>query len=256
MADEELEKQDKQEQKEEKKEQAKRDLKIVITSIVCTLLFIIILLLLVLLGLKKCNKDNSGLPSSSGTSSSSIKYDYDTVSLNDKFKAIVKDYMDGPGGMDQDNIVDIKTATYVDDYNDGYFSLNISATSENNKLYLYKASKVFYPVDKSRFDNLVSYLLLEDTPNIFELGNDDTKFECYSYTLLEETLTTDKKCSYVISKDTSGTKKFFDGFYYENNQYYVYHHQELINNDPFSKEVDMVVGIDHPLHSYYQSLLA
>ena len=100
-------------QKEEKKEQGKRDLKIVITSIVCTLLFIIILLLLVLLGLKKCNKYNSGLPSSGGPFSS-IKYNYDVVSLNDKFKRIVKGYMDGPGGMDSDNITEVKAVSYID----------------------------------------------------------------------------------------------------------------------------------------------
>ena len=145
MSDEELERQDKQEQKEEKKELGKRDLKIVITSIVCTLLFIIILLLLVLLGLKKCNNDNSNFSSSSG-SSSSIKYDYDTVSLNDKFKRIVKGYMDGPGGMDSDNITEVKAISYIDNYNDGYFSLNISAISENNKLYVYNANKAYYPV--------------------------------------------------------------------------------------------------------------
>lgn len=110
MTDEELEQQDKQEQKEEKKELAKRDLKIIITSIVCTLLFIIILLLLVLLGLKKCNKDNSGLPSSSAPSSS-IKYDYDVDEIDDVFKKIVKKQLI-VDGFDEDPLKDVISVTY------------------------------------------------------------------------------------------------------------------------------------------------
>ena len=257
MTDEELEKQDKQEQKEEKKELAKRDLKIVITSIVCTLLFIIILLLLVLLGLKKCNKDNSGL-SSNTDQGSSIKYDYDVVSLNDKFKAIVKGYMDGPGGMDPDNITEVKSVTYVDNYNDGNFSLNISVVSSSNKLYVYKAYKAFYPEDKSGFDNLISYLLLDSTPDIFTEGDPlETEFSCNPFIPTTEAITTDKECRYVISNNIAGTIKYFDGFYFDNNQYHVYHHQEYnVATDPCTKQADMVVNLDHPLYGYYQSLLA
>lgn len=250
----ELEQQDKKEQKEEGNKQKKRDLKIAITSIVCTLLFIIILLLLVLLGLKKCNKDNSGLPSNTDQGSS-IKYDYDVVSLNDKFKRIVKGYMDGSGGMDSDNITEVKAVTYIDNYNDGYFSLNISVISESNKLYVYKAHKAYYPVDKSGFDNFISYLLLDSTPDVFIDGDLETEFSCNPYIPTLGTITTDKKCSYVISNNTAGTSKYFDGFYFESNQYNVYCHQEYNESiNPFTKQADMVINIDHPLYGYYQSL--
>ena len=247
---------DKQSQKEQKKEENKKTLKTVIISVICTLLFIIILLLLVLLGLKKCAPTNNGT-STSSEPPSGPKYDYDTVSLNDKFKAIVKGYMDGPGGMDPDNITEVKAVTYVDNYDDGNFSLNISVLSESNKLYVYKAYKAFYPEDKSGFDNLISYLLLDTTPNVFVDGDPlETEFSCNTFIPTTEVITTDKQCKYVISNNIAGTIKYFDGFYFDNNQYHVYHHQEYnVDINPFTKKEDMVVDLDHPLYGYYQSLL-
>ena len=233
----------------------KKTLRTVIITIICTLLFIVIILLLVLLGIKQCSRATSSGPSSS-EQSSAPRYDYDNEKLDNKFKAIVKSYMDGPGCLDPDNLLEVKAVTYVDNYDDGYFSLNISVTGESNKLYLYKANKVFYPEDKSRFDNLISYLLLEDTPNIFELGNDDTEYHCYTYSLLQESITTDKVCRYVISKDVEGTTKYLDGFYYEDNQYCVYHHQQLISSNPFNEQADLIVDYNHPLYGYYQKLVA
>ena len=103
--------------------------------------------------------------------------------------------------------------------------------------------------------NLISYLLLEDTPNIFELGNDDTEYYCYTYSLLQESISTDKECRYVISKDVEGTTKYLDGFYYEDNQYYVYNHKQLISSNPFNEQADLVVDYNHPLYGYYQSLI-
>ena len=246
----------KQDQKEQKKEENKKTLKTVIISVVCTLLFIIILLLLVILGLKECAPTNSGT-STSSEQPSGPKYDYDTVKLNDKFKAIVKGYMDGPGGMDPDNITEVKSVTYVDNYDDGNFSLNISVVSSSNKLYVYKAYKAFYPEDKSGFDNLISYLLLDTTPNVFVDGDPlETEFCCNTFIPTTEVITTDKQCKYVISNNIAGTIKYFDGFYFDNNQYNVYHHQEYnVDINPFTKQADMVVNLDHPLYGYYQSLL-
>ena len=244
-----------QEQGQQNKEN-KKTLKTVIISVICTLLFIIILLLLVILGMKRCAPNNSGA-STSSEQPSGPKYDYDTVKLNDKFKAIVKGYMDGPGGMDPDNITEVKSVTYIDNYDDGNFSLNISVLSESNKLYVYKAHKAFYPEDKSGFDNLISYLLLDDTPNIFTEGDPlETEFSCNTFIPTTEVMTTDKQCRYVISNNIAGTIKYFDGFYFDNNQYHVYHHQEYnVDTNPFTKQADMVVGLDHPLYGYYQSLL-
>ena len=246
----------KQEVKEQKKEENKKTLKTVIISVICTLLFVVILLLLVILCMKRCAPINNG-DASSGEQSSGPKYDYDTTSLNDKFKAIVKGYMDGPGGMDPDTITEVKSVTYIDNYDDGNFSLNISVISESNKLYVYKAYKAFYPKDKSGFDNLISYLLLDTTPNIFVDGDPlETEFSCNTFIPTTEVITTDKQCKYVISNNIAGTIKYFDGFYFDNNQYNVYHHQEYnVDVNPFTKQADMVVGLDHPLYGYYQSLL-
>lgn len=88
--------------------------------------------MLIVLGLKKCAPTNSGV-STSSEQPSGPKYDYDTVLLNDKFKAIVKGYVDGPGGMDPDNITEVKSVAYVDNYDDGNFSLNISVLSDIKK---------------------------------------------------------------------------------------------------------------------------
>ena len=201
-----MEQENKKNTKEEKQEENKKTLKTVIISVICTFLFIIILLLLILLGLKKCARvpDNSGL--SSSEQPSGPKYDYDTVSLNDKFKAIVKGYMDGPGGMDSDTITEVKAVTYTDNYDDGNFSLNISVLSESNKLYVYKAYKAFYPEDKSGFDNLISYLLLDTTPNVFVDGDPlETEFSCNTFIPTTEVMTTDKQCKYVISNNIAGT---------------------------------------------------
>ena len=248
-------KQNNQDQKEQKRVENKKTLKTVVFSVICTLLFVVILLLLVILGIKRCAPTNSDLSSSEPPSGP--KYDYDTVKLNEKFKAIVKGYMDGPGGMDPDNITEVKSVTYVDNYNDGNFSLNISVISESNKLYVYKAYKAFYPEDKSGFDNLISYLLLDTTPNVFVDGDPlETEFSCNTFIPTTEVISTDKQCKYVISNNIAGTIKYFDGFYFDNNQYNVYHHQEYnVDINPFTKQADMVVDLDHPLYGYYQSLL-
>ena len=245
----------KQEQKEQKKEENKKTLKTVISSIVCTLLFIIILLLLILLGLKKCaSTNNGGLALSEAPSGP--KYNYDNVKLDDKFKKIVQTHLDGPGGI-PDTVSEVKIVTYTNNYDDGYFTLNITALSESNNLYLYNAIKVYYPDDKSSFDNLISYLLLDDTPdNIFTLGKASiSEYNCYSFIPTSEVINTDKQCKYIISNSNSGLVKYFDGFYYENNQYNIYHHQEyIIDTNPFISQPDMVVNLEHPLYSYYQEL--
>ena len=243
MADEELKQQDKQEQKEKKKELAKSDLKIVITSIVCTLLFIIILLLLVLLGLKKCNKDNSGLPSSSGTSSSSIKYDYDVNKIDDVFKKIVKNQLI-VDGFDEDSLKDVISVTYSDAVTS--FNLNIEVRSDT-KVYYYRLSN--YPY--SGFDNFVPYLLSLDLNTKLSLNEGSISLDTYLPTL--ETITTDKQCKYLISTNMSGTTKYFSGYYYQDNQYYIYQHQELTSN-PFNEVSNQVINLDSPLYGYYQNL--
>ena len=240
----ELEQIDKQEVKEEKKEQGKHDLKVVVTSIVCALLFIIILLLLVLLGLKKCNKDNSGLPSSGGSLDSSIKYDYDVNKIDDVFKKIVKNQLH-VDGFDEDPLKDVISVTYSDTTTS--FNLNIEVRSDT-KVYYYRLSN--YPY--SGFDNFVPYLLSLDLDIKLSLNEGTISLDTYLTTL--ETITTDNRCKYLISSNMSGTTKYFSGYYYQDNQYYIYQHQELTSN-PFNEASNQVINLDSPLYGYYQSLL-
>ena len=237
-------KQNNKEQKQQNNDDKKKTLKTVITSIVCTLLFIIILLLLVLLGLKKCNKDNSGLPSSGGSLDSSIKYDYDVSKIDDVFKKIVKNQLH-VDGFDEDPLKDVISVTYSDTTTS--FNLNIEVRSDT-KVYYYRLSN--YPY--SGFDNFVPYLLSLDLDIKLSLNEGTISLDTYLPTL--ETITTDKRCKYLISSNMSGTTKYFSGYYYQDNQYYIYQHQELTSN-PFNEASNQVINLDSPLYGYYQSLL-
>ena len=253
----ELEQEDKQEQKEENKEQAKRDIKLVITSVVATLLFIIILLLLVLLGIKKCSNDSTTSSSSSSEPEShEPTYNYTEAQvhkLDDKFKAIVNSYRNLVMGDTPDELVDIKSVTYTDNYETGKFSLSISVTSVDNKVYLYTAKDTFYPEDKSKFTNIVDYLLLDDTPDIFTEGDTNTEYSCNTYTKTEEVITTEQTSyKYVISSNAT-SDKFIDGFYYKDYTYHIYQHQTYNGTDPFTND-GISIGLDHRLYCYYQEL--
>ena len=204
---------------------------------------IVAIIFLLFLGIQRC----SG-PSSHNSSNPSINYDVEK--LDNKFKSIVNSYRLGPGGMSADNIVEVEAVTYIDNYDSGSFSLSITVLSESNKVYLYTANNVSYPEDKSKFDNLVSYLLLEDTPDIFDGDN----FALETFNKTEEVISTDKVCKYVISSNISGTASYLDGFYFENNNYYVYQNKEVTNDNPFGEAATMVIEPSDPLYPYYQSL--
>ena len=237
-------KQNNKEQKQQDNDDRKKTLKTVITTIFCTLLFIIILLLLILLGLKKCNKDNSGLPSSSDSSSSSIKYDYDVNKIDDVFKKIVKNQLI-VDGFDEDPLKDVVSVTYSDTVTS--FNLNIEVRSDT-KVYYYRLSN--YPY--SGFDNFVPYLLSLDLNTKLSFDEGSISLDTYLPTL--ETITTDKQCKYLISSNMSGTTKYFSGYYYQDNQYYIYQHQELTSN-PFSEISNQVINLNSPLFGYYQILM-
>lgn len=223
------------------KDLRKYTLKIVITTVISTLLFIATLLLFVLFGLKNCS---GGRCESSNQSSLVMKYDYDVVKLDNKFKAIVKSYREDVNGFSSDTLSEVKAVTYVDDYDNGKFSLSISVTNTTDRLYLYKLENCSYPTNNDNFNNLIEYLLLDDTPNIF-LDGDTSIGEC---TLLNETINTNKECKYVISGN--GSNKHLDGFYFDSNQYYVYFHQQL-NSNPFDSNPTQTVGLDNLLYKYY-----
>ena len=206
---------------------------------------VVAIIFLLFLGIQRC----SG-PSSHNSSNPSINYDVEK--LGNKFKIIVNSYRLGPGGMSADNIIEVEAVTYTDNYNSGSFSLSISVLSETGRVYLYTANNVSYPEDKSKFDNLISYLLLEDTPNIFD--NEVASFELETFNKTEEVISTDKVCKYIISSNISGTTTYLDGFYFENNNYYVYQNKEVTNDNPFGETATTVIEPSNPLYPYYQSL--
>ena len=168
--------------------------------------------MIVLLGLKKCNKDNSGLPFNSGSSSSSIKYDYDVNKIDDVFKKIVKNQLI-VDGFDEDPLKDVISVTYSDATTS--FNLNIEVRSDT-RVYYYRLSN--YPY--SGFDNFVRYLLSLDLNTKLSINEGSISLDTYLPTL--ETITTDKQCKYLISSNMSGTTKYFSGYYYQDNQYYIY----------------------------------
>lgn len=223
------------------KDLRKYTLKIVITTVISTLLFIAALLLFVLFGLKNCS---GGRCESSNQSSLVMKYDYDVVKLDNKFKAIVKSYREDVNGFSGDTLSEVKAVTYVDDYDNGKFSLSISVTNTTDKLYFYKLENCSYPSNKDSFNNLIEYLLLDDTPNIF-LDGDASVGEC---TLVNETINTNKECKYVIS--SNGANKYVDGFCFENNKYYIYQH-ELMTSNPFEQSASEILDTNDCLYRYY-----
>ena len=245
MTDEELEQQDKQEQKEEKKELAKRDLKIIITSIVCTLLFIIILLLLVLLGLKNCSSNKGDHGSySSGSSSNPPAYNYDNELLNNQFIKIVN-YERLVGGFDEAP-TDVVAITYIDNYPNN-FNINITAKA-GNTIYYYHLDNYSYSGDTSSYDNCIGYIL---SINISDRL--DGSASIVKSTATSETIETDKGNHYVIS--SAAPLKYFSGFYLDNNQYKVYNYIEFTSgSNPFNNEPSFKVNSSSPLYGYYQYL--
>lgn len=244
-------------EQEDNQEQAKRDIKLVITSVVATLLFIIILLLLVLLGIKKCSNKNDVISSSSSEiETHEPTYNYTEAQvhkLDDKFKAIVNSYRNLVMGDTPDALVDIKSVTYTDNYETGKFSLSISVTSVGNKVYLYTVKDTFYPEDKSKFTNIVDYLLLDDTPDIFTEGDTNTEYSCNTYTKTEEVITTEQTSyKYVISSNVT-SDKFIDGFYFKDYTYHIYQHQSYSGTDPFTND-GISIGLNHRLYCYYSEL--
>lgn len=204
---------------------------------------VVALIFLLFLGIQRCSGHSSH-------NSSNPSINYDVEKLDNKFKNIVNSYRLGPGSMSSDNIIEVEAVTYTDNYDSGSFSLSISVLSETGRVYLYTANNVSYPEDKSKFDNLISYLLLEDTPDIFDGDN----FALETFNKTEEVITTDKACKYVISSTISGTATYLDGFYFENNNYYVYQNKKVTNDNPFGEAATTVIEPSSPLYPYYQRL--
>lgn len=226
---------------EESKGKKKYTFKVAFISVICTLLFIIILLLFVLFGLKNCgHRDGGSRTSSSGSPSIDIN------KANDKFKKIVKEQMTIDGF--DDSLGDVKAVTYEDHY-PNYFNLDIYVTG-NNGLYTYHINNSSYPDDKSGYDNVISYLLLDNTPDIFD---GDKSLAVLS--ISSDSIDTDITHNCIITQNDLGTVKYLVGAYYQNNEYHVYQNKKLTTSHPFSMEADQIIRSSDLLFSYYQSLM-
>lgn len=228
---------------QDNKKQARRTFKTVVVTVICTLLAVIILLFVVILCLRGgCNKGSSNKTSSS----TSQKYDFDNTKLDNIFKKIVSKQM-LVDGFDADELSDVLAVTYSD--NSGSFDLDISVRSTSN-IYYYHLDNSTY----TGYDNFVSYILEYDIDNKVGRPLDGEEVSISSLSIVNETLTTDKVCKYVISSNISGTTNYLDGFYFENNNYYVYQNKEVTNDNPFGETATTVIDSSNPLYPYYQSL--
>ena len=246
MTDEELDQQDKQEQKEESKEKRKQNLKIAITSSICTLLIIIILLLLILLGLKNCSKQSGDNTSSSSSSNEPTWAEYDNPKLDDVFKKIVNEYI---AFMDEEKslkgVMMVKYALKEDTK----FDLSICVTSNTEEKYVY-----YYEVENKSyagFTDPFTFLLDEHT----DLFLDETAhFETYKE--LNTTVSSDKPNRYIVVSNLANTAKYFFGSYQDTAKYefHIYDKVEYTDGvNPFNNDGE-IITTGNLLFGYYHSL--
>ena len=117
-----------------------------------------------------------------------------------------------------------------------------NVTIVNNALYAYHINNSSYPDDKSGYDNLISYLLLDNTPDIFD---GDKSLDVLS--ISPDSIDTDITHNCIITQNDLGTVKYLVGVYYQN--------KELTTSHPFSMEADQIIRNGDSLFSYYQSLM-
>lgn len=238
------------EKKQHDNDNKKKTLNTVITTIICTLLFIIILLLLILLGLKKCAPTSS---SSSSSSSSGYTEIYDNKKLNNVFKEIVKNQRK-IDTTDTDIISpkDVTAVTCLE--SDNKFNLDITISTEDNRVFFYKASNCAYKADVSGYDNLVTYLLSndEDQTLIF-MGDGDISLEEENITT--EAITANKPNTHFLTSISSTSEKHISGYYYQDNKYYVYNRLEYTDlNNPLGNNEGTLINENSLLYGYYLRL--
>ena len=240
---------------QDNKKQARSTLKTVMITVICTLLVVIILLFIVILCLRGGCKKNK---SNSNSSSSSYTEIYDNKKLDEVFKKIVNQRLI-VNGFDTDTLKDVYAVSYIDNYPNS-FSLNISVSSESNKMFYYSLDNTSYPENKDGYDNFVSYLLSIDSNNdmnyLLEPGTgiNDNASLIYEDLLLNERINNTSKTNnrYYLTSDSGD--KHFTGYYVEDNIYHVYQYEAYLDNtDPFTND-GFVIDINNPLYGYYQRL--
>lgn len=231
----------------EKKKQVKRDLKIVIASVAGTLLFIIIILLLVIFGLKNCSKKDNNHGSSSNISSSQ-KYDFDNAKLDEAFKYLVNKQIQIDGFEGTSDY--LGAVTYVDDY-PNTFNLSISGFNDN-KVYFLEITNCSYLGDKNGYDNVISYLLLNNNYQSLDAAINLTVLD----TSNSDINTSKTTAGYVVGIGPTNDK-YLTGSYFENSQYHVYFKKHAEDGvDPFIDNADMIVSSGSLLYGYYQTKLS
>ena len=258
---EELEQQEqKQEQKEQKKEETKKTLKTVVTSVICTLLFIITLLLLILLGLKKC-APHGDIGDSSNNENTSSQYAeiYDNVTLNDVFKKIVSKHLfiNFDENKEMNNVIAV---TYTDNY-PNKFDLSITASTED-EVFFYTITNCVYQTNVDGYDNLVAYLLKQNTADHLVFMSDSEEGDLDFYVDLSrankttaEVINTNKPNPHFATSMTPSSVKYISGYYYQDNNYYVYDRLEYTDqNNPLGNNDGTLVDDTSLLYGYYLRL--
>lgn len=205
---------------------------------VITILLLIILILLILFGLKNC-KGCSASPID--LSSSKIK---DEDDLDDKFKRMVNKEREFGGLIEEVNKV--IAITYKDNYPNN-FSINITAAS-NNYLYHYELNDYSYPINKSGYKDMVSYILSIDISNRLDGGILNTTI------ITNDKIINDKEAKYIVSTNEMGSIKYLSGYYLKNNEYHIYNKKIINSEDPFNEVEDQLIKQNDQLYNYYQSL--
>ena len=248
------------EQKEQKKEENKKTLKTVVTSVICTLLFIIILLLLILLGLKKCS-GHLDLGNSSNDENTSSEYVeiYDNVTLNDVFKKIVNKHL-FINFDENKEMNDVIAVIYKDNY-PNKFDLSITASTDD-EVFFYSITNCVYQTNVDEYDNLVTYLLKQNTVDHLVFMSDSEEGDLdFSVDLnranknTAEVITTNKPDSHFVTSMTPSSVKYISGYYYQDNKYYVYDRLEYTDqNNPLGNNEGTLINDTSLLYGYYLRL--
>ena len=187
-----------------------------------------------------------GLNNIISNASSSISSDsiepiiYEDPGLDERLKDILRREIEN-NGFDNDTIDNIYAVTY-EDHHPYSFNVSFSASSAT-RVYYYQLTDCAYI--EEGYDNCIAFLI---NNNKMLTGTAVLEYEEKT----DDKITTNKVCSYVISKSLT-EEKHFTGYYYENNEFRVYQKTSIVEEaNPFDKPADIIIKSDDPLYNYYQ----
>ena len=182
---------------------------------------------------------------------------YDNKKIDNTFKKIMNTQLRVNFGITEENYIEkIHVVTYEDRYPDN-FSISILASKGDN-VYLYSATDVDYPEDKSGYKNFVTFLTKKSDNDTPLLGFNHT----YTYDKsLNQTIHTDMEYEkHIIVED--GYERYFAGFYRSGYTFRVYPLQSFNdeNSDPyvvseFGYRPYVEIYSRDPLYGFYEYLL-